>query len=576
MITFLRASRERSGGVSGTRWAVWAGLIAVAFGVGAVLRVAGALPVDALPPLHAHARLLVIPLIPAAVLGAAGVVALPIAARRLRWPWSLAIAWAASVAWAVALQAPDGLSRPLTNRADYLAGLPAMGDDPLGWLRGFTTHLREYPTHVKGHPPLPMLILWILRWTNLAGAGWAAAFVIAFGASSAAAIAITVRAVAGEPTARRALPFLALSPTAIWVATSMDAVFLGASAWGVALLTRAAVQSGREGPRPPWGAIPLLWSRVVDGGDKGFHKLWITLGFVPKRASRARAAFGRRLAYPTRTGDAILSPRLSRTVKASGWTVAHVPDLGNPSTLGILPILRALPAPASSPASRNRPAPDGPPGIGGRTAPGGPPIRPRTRLSPATVAGAFVAGLLVGSLPYLSYGLVTILALPLAVLVLTRPPRTLVLTFGLGCLVVPVAFAFAGFLWWDGVVQTHAAWSAGAGAQRPYAYFLIGDLAVLALVIGPAAAHALPGLLRPPRRQGNAAARLGVLVGAVLLGVVALDVSGVTRGEVERIWLPYAAWMTAGAAVHPAPARRMLLAQIVTALLIQALVRSPW
>ena len=91
----------------------------------------------------------------------------------------------------------------------------------------------------------------------------------------------------------------------------------------------------------------------------------------------------------------------------------------------------------------------------------------------------------------------------------------------------------------------------------------------------PAAAAALPYLLRKATRPSTPAGRLGIVLGAVLLGVLALDISGVTRGEVERIWLPYAAWMTAGAAVHGAR-RRMLLAQVATALLIQALVKSPW
>jgi hypothetical protein len=192
------------------------------------------------------------------------------------------------------------------------------------------------------------------------------------------------------------------------------------------------------------------------------------------------------------------------------------------------------------------------------------------------LACAFTAGVLAGSLPYLSYGLVTILAIPIAVLLLTRPPRAHLIAFGLGCVVVPIAFTLAGFAWWDGVIQTHAAWAAGAGSRRPYAYFLVGDLAVLALTIGPAAAQSLPYLLKkatlPPH---TATGRLGIIVGAALIGVLALDLSGVTRGEVERIWLPYAAWMTAGAAVHPVR-RRMLLAQVATAILIQALVKSPW
>jgi hypothetical protein len=208
---------------------------------------------------------------------------------------------------------------------------------------------------------------------------------------------------------------------------------------------------------------------------------------------------------------------------------------------------------------------------------------------PVAVASSFAGGLLLGSLPYLSYGLLSIFALPLAVLVLTRPSRPVVLALVAGCLVVPVTVTLAGFSWWDGMAATHAAWASGAGSRRPYAYFLVGDLAVLALLIGPAAAQALPYVLRravalvrvvPTRpeqdRDDPHVGRLGALIFAALLGILALDLSGVTRGEVERIWLPYAAWMTAAAAVHRAPARALLLAQAVIALLLQALVRSPW
>lgn len=467
----------------------------VAFAVGAVLRRAGALPVDALPPLHAHARLLIGPLMPAAAVAVAAVVVLPVAARRLPWWALLTVAWLGSVVWAVVLQMPDGIGRPLTAPTEYLAGLPAMGDDPLGWLRGFTRHLQEYPTHVKGHPPLPMLILWTTQWTGLKGAGWAAALVIVAGSSATAAVAVTVRALAGDGHARRAVPFLVLAPTAIWVATSMDALFLGVAAWGVALLAIGAL---RPGPLPPGGCIPHQSSRPVDRMGKRVHNLWITLSSV---------------------GDV---------------------------SQGGLP-------------------------------------------QPVAVASSFAGGLLLGSLPYLSYGLLSIFALPLAVLVLTRPSRPVVLALVAGCLVVPVTVTLAGFSWWDGMAATHAAWAAGAGSRRPYAYFLVGDLAVLALLIGPAAAQALPYVLRravalvrvvPTRpeqdRDDPHVGRLGALTFAALLGTLALDLSGVTRGEVERIWLPYAAWMTAAAAVHRAPARALLLAQAVIALLLQALVRSPW
>ncbi|GLY88041.1 hypothetical protein [Actinoallomurus iriomotensis] len=519
---------------------VWAGFVAVVFAVGAALRAAGKLPVDPVPPLHASARLLIGPLVPAAVVALAGVAVLPAAVRRLRWRPLLAVAWLASALWAVVLQWPDGVSRPLTAPTEYLAGLPAMGDHPLSWLRGFTRHLQEYPTHVKGHPPLPDLILWILRWTGLNEPGWAAALVIAVGTSSTVAIAMTIRTLADEETARRALPFLVLAPTVICLATSMDAFFLGAAAWAVALTAEATAPAGEDTPHPPWGTIPLQSSSPVGVGHKAFHRLWITVlrwagvhGRSTVRTARDGAVDAQAPGLARKRLPAVFRPRLGRLVRE------RFPAVFRPCPGGL--------------ARERLPAA----------------FRPRQGGLARRLVVAFVGGIVTGSLPYLNYGLVTILALPLAVFLLTWPRRAVVVTFVLGCAVVPLAFTLGGFLWWDGVAATHAAWAAGAGSERPYAYFLVGDLAVLALIIGPMAAGALPYVLR----RGGA---LGVLTAAALLGVLALDLSGVTRGEVERIWLPYAAWLTAAAAVHRPPARRALLVQAVTALLIQALVRSPW
>ena len=42
-----------------------------------------------------------------------------------------------------------------------------------------------------------------------------------------------------EPTARLAAPFVAVAPTAIWIAVSADAYFAGVAAWGIALLALA-------------------------------------------------------------------------------------------------------------------------------------------------------------------------------------------------------------------------------------------------------------------------------------------------------------------------------------------------
>ncbi|MWK39754.1 hypothetical protein GEV43_41075 [Actinomadura sp. J1-007] len=171
-------------------------------------------------------------------------------------------------------------------------------------------------------------------------------------------------------------------------------------------------------------------------------------------------------------------------------------------------------------------------------------------------------------------------AVPLAVLLMARPRwRTLAL-LACGLAVVPAAFTLTGFWWPDGVRATLDTYLVSRGsAQRSYAYFLFGDLAVLGLLTGPAVAHALPDLLRTLRRGARAPSAIPagtLLAAAALLGTLVLDASGVTRGEVERIWIPYAMWIVVAAAPHRPPARTWLAAQALTALAVQALVLSEW
>jgi hypothetical protein len=64
---------------------------------------------------------------------------------------------------------------------------------------------------------------------------------------------------------------------------------------------------------------------------------------------------------------------------------------------------------------------------------------------------------------------------------------------------------------------------------------------------------------------------------AALAAVLLADLSGLSKAEVERIWLPFAVWLPAGAALLPAGDRRGWLAvQATTALLINHLLLTVW
>jgi methylthioxylose transferase len=184
---------------------------------------------------------------------------------------------------------------------------------------------------------------------------------------------------------------------------------------------------------------------------------------------------------------------------------------------------------------------------------------------------ALLGGALFGVTAFLSYGLVLLALITLAVAVARRRIRPLLLA-GLGAAPLFAGFAAAGFWWLDGWAVTRHAYAAGVASRRPYDYFLLADLGAFLLAVGPAAAVALAWL----RDR-----RLAVVTGAALAAIAIADVSGMSKAEVERIWLPFAPWvLVATTALAIARRRRtarlLLVAQVLTAVGIQAFVRSPW
>jgi len=168
---------------------------------------------------------------------------------------------------------------------------------------------------------------------------------------------------------------------------------------------------------------------------------------------------------------------------------------------------------------------------------------------------------------FLSYGAAALAPVTLAVVVLHGAVRSLVVALG-GVLVVASLFAAAGFWWFEGLVATVARYEAGLSTQRPYAWFVVANLGALALVVGPATAVGLA------RLRGTSAA---MLTWAALAGVAAADLSGLSKGEVERIWLIFVPWLLVACVTFDLRrSRGMLALQALAALAIQTGVRTPW
>jgi hypothetical protein len=186
---------------------------------------------------------------------------------------------------------------------------------------------------------------------------------------------------------------------------------------------------------------------------------------------------------------------------------------------------------------------------------------------PVAVAGGAVLGLAC----LLSYGAVLLGVPAAAMLVHRRAPGRLAAAALAGAGVLGLV-AVAGFVWWEGYVAVRGRYLAGFGGTRPYGYWVWADIAVLAVVAGPAVVAALGRLVALRRPPG-----LAVLMASTGAALLLATLSGMSKAEVERIWLPWTVWLVAATAVLPRRGLRWwLAAQAVTGLLLEHLLRTPW
>jgi len=394
------------------------------------------------PPLHGwwQPKLLGPGTLPAVVLAVLGWRFGAGLAERLSWGRLLLASYAVSLAWLLALafvDGTDGISRVLGDRYEYLPSARAV-TDVHALLQGYVARIpidapQAWPTHPAGHPPGALLFFVLLVRTGLGGPFAAGLVVTVLAATTAVAVLVTVRALGAEDVARRSAPFLVLTPAAVFMAVSADAVFGAIAAWGLACLALGARSTG---------ARLVAWSAL--------------------------------------------------------------------------------------------------------------------------------AGLLLGWCVMSSYGL-PLLGLPaVAVLVLARSWRPLPVAAATALAVV-LAFAVAGFSWWEAYpVLTDRYW-AGIASDRPAAYWMWGNLAALVVCAGPLLGSGVAVVRRGSERV------VVLLAGAAATAVLAADLSQMSRAEVERIWLPFVPWLLVATALLPERWRRWgLLLQVGWALLVQQLLYTSW
>jgi methylthioxylose transferase len=196
-----------------------------------------------------------------------------------------------------------------------------------------------------------------------------------------------------------------------------------------------------------------------------------------------------------------------------------------------------------------------------------------TDRTPVRWATAVLAGLLLGLLPVLSYGLVLVGVLVLVVLILTTGWRVLPAAVASATIPTLILAGFGFYLWQAYPVLRERYWD-GLAPDRPAAYWMWASLAALLLSAGPALGAGL-GALAAARRTADHAVLW--LVAAAASAIVLADLSQMSKAEVERIWLPFVPWLLLSTALLPPRWRRLVLVlQVVTALLVEHLLDTGW
>jgi hypothetical protein len=161
----------------------------------------------------------------------------------------------------------------------------------------------------------------------------------------------------------------------------------------------------------------------------------------------------------------------------------------------------------------------------------------------ASLPLAGLGGLLLGATLLLSYGMVLLAPIVLTVVVLLAGWRGAWRPLAAGAVAVAAVlagFAVAGFWWLEGLELTAERVRLGEGwSDRPTWFFLLSNPAALAVAVGPAVVAALPRVRRSP------------VAVAALAAMAVATASNLSKGEVERIWLPYAVWLVALPALLP-------------------------
>jgi methylthioxylose transferase len=180
---------------------------------------------------------------------------------------------------------------------------------------------------------------------------------------------------------------------------------------------------------------------------------------------------------------------------------------------------------------------------------------------------AIGGGVLFSVVAFLSYGLVLLAVIPVVVATARHRWRSIGIA-ALGAVPVFLILLAAGFWWVEGLLATRVEYLESVARSRPYWYFLVANVGAFCLILGPATI-AGTAMLRTRSTW--------LLVGGALLAVALADLSGMSKAETERIWLPFAPWVLLATSALPRPSlRTWIAANVAFGLALELAVRQPW
>jgi methylthioxylose transferase len=477
------------------------------------------------------------------------IIATPRLFVRLQTRWLVLSTVGLTAAFTAALAGADGriaMLAPVVHRTEYLFWL-----DKMPPVRKLLTVYDEYDfivnfgTHIKGHPPGYILVLKALAAIGLTKP-WIIASVSYLSAGLVAGSVLVVARRFGSATfTRRAAPFLILAPYAVWMGTSADAMFSAFVAMGAAGIAMAATSNARI-RRLGFGLLAGLLIGL------GLYSSWGTVTCGP-------------------------------IIAAALWCGSAWPDSARAGQLHSAGSL-VVSSPSASSARRSSPPSE-------------------TTMTSASGHGLTAPAELRGTIS-LEDRFRNIFGVTMAALG--------------GIVIVAIAMTLLGYNWFAGIGLTKRLYWKGTAQFRPWRYFLVGNLGAVLLAIGAVAvigiatlgfnvgftesvlqsirkprgrrishsptklagqeapAYAVPTAVTGADRTHDVGLRwLRIMVIATIGCVLIADLSQYSKGEVERIWLPFMPWLTLPAAILNRQ-RIWLILQASMAIGLQIMLISKW